>query len=418
MATTITRSSNPAVREVSRGLAAARDEQIMQVVAMVDAMPNRGPADQLIAPLRTRLARLRPPRPLRFARLLFLPLDPLIVAAARWRPELLSIPRTVIPVIARAVEADLGPVGQTVVSMIDGHTTLDVDVADDAGGLLWGPAARSLLDAALPEDWGTTGLSAQVHKALSRRIGALLSQADRLRRMTADVAHGLAPPEAAAIHALLADAIGFDPEVQPMLVALLLARMPECGMLLPRVAAMLGQRGGLLLRDAGEQATNTLLDQLEAPGGAESQLGGQDMAEAGAAVRRLTSLLSVLDSETMSPDRRRRLNDVRQRVKSGCEALFTERMTEDLLEPLRARPAERGTGANRNLETAARGLRTLETEARRAGGGATYDTLLGQAADRIRVMTAEGGLDRVEGVRLMEIVAGPEMALALFGEDV
>ena len=107
MAEVLTRSTNPAIREVARGLAGARDAQILQVVAMVDGMPNRGAADQLIAPLRGRLARLRPPRPLRFARLLFLPLDPLIVPAARWRAEHPSIPRTVIPVLAAAIEAAL-----------------------------------------------------------------------------------------------------------------------------------------------------------------------------------------------------------------------------------------------------------------------------------------------------------------------
>jgi len=411
-----TRSSNPAIREVSRGLAAARDEQILQVVAMVDAMPNRGPADQLIAPLRIRLARLRPPRPLRFARLLFLPLDPLIVSAARWRPEQHGIPRTAIPVLSRAVEAALGAATRSIMAMIDGHTTQDIDVIDAAGGLLWGPASRSLFDAPPPEGWETTGLSVQVHKALSTRIGALLSQAERLRRMTADVAHGLAPPEASAVQTLLAEAMGYDPEVLPMLLALLLARVPECGLVLSRVATLLGQRGGVLLRNAGEQAADALLDQLEAPGGAEAHLGGQDMAEAGASVRRLTSLLSMLDGETLPPDRRRRLSDVRERVRSGCEALFTERLTEDLLEPLRTRSGETGNGWD--LEAAARGLRTLETEARRAGGGKTYDTLLGQTADLVREMTVQGGLDRVDGLRLMEIVAGPEAALALFGEDV
>src|ERR1700682_2240745 len=100
MAAVLTRSANPAIREVARSLAVARDEQILQVVAMVDAMPNRGAADQLIAPLRGRLALLRPPRPLRFARLLFLPLDPLIVPAGRWRPEQNTIPRNAIPSLA------------------------------------------------------------------------------------------------------------------------------------------------------------------------------------------------------------------------------------------------------------------------------------------------------------------------------
>src|SRR5580658_10504977 len=163
MAAPSTRSTNPAIREVSRGLAAARDAQILRVVAMVDAMPNRGAADQLIAPLRERIARLRPPRPLRFARLLFLPLDPLIVPAARWRAQQPAIPRSVIPLLAAAVETVLGPAGRT-----------DAEVIDQAGGLLWDKAAAVLLEAERPIGWETTGLSAQVHKPLSRRIGALL----------------------------------------------------------------------------------------------------------------------------------------------------------------------------------------------------------------------------------------------------
>ena len=84
MAAPVTRSLNPAIREASRGLVEARDDQVAQIVAMVDAMPDRGAADHLIAPLRARLARTRPPRPLRFARLLFLPLDPLL-ASSVWR---------------------------------------------------------------------------------------------------------------------------------------------------------------------------------------------------------------------------------------------------------------------------------------------------------------------------------------------
>ena len=416
MATVLTRSANPAIREVARGLASAKDVQIMQVVAMVDAMPSRGPADQLIAPLRGRLARLRPPRPLRFARLLFLPLDPLIVPAARWRAEQPTIPRTVIPVLAAAVEAAFGATGRTVASMIEGRTTEDTAVVDAAGALLWGHAGAWLLDAPSPAGWDTTGLNAQLHKPLSRRIGALLSQADRLRHMTADACHGLVPPEASAVQALLTDAIGCEPDVQPMLITLLMARIPECGPVLLRVAAILGNRGGALLRKAGEQAADTLLDQLEAPGGAEAQLGGQDLMEAGAAVRRLTSLVGALDGEALSPDRRQRLKDVRQRIRSGCESLFTERLTTDLLDPLRTCVADSGPQVGWVLETAARGLRALETEARRAGGEKTYDALLGQAAAAVREISAQGGLEWVEGMRLMEIVAGPEAALAHFGE--
>lgn len=418
MAAPITRSSNPAIREVTRGLAAARDEQILQVVAMVDAMPNRGPADQLIAPLRRRLAHLRPPRPLRFARLLFMPLDPLIVPAARWRASQPTIPRTAIPPLAAVVEADLGAAGRTIAAMIEGHTTQDIDVVAAAGEILWNQAPQALLNANLPADWDTTGLGLLMHKPLVRRISALLCHAVPLRNMMANAAEGLLPPEANVVQAMVEDVIGREPEAQPMIIALLLARIPEAAPVLVRVAMLLGQRGGALLRHAGEQAADILLDQLEAPGGTEAHLGGQDLAEAGATVRRLTSLLGALEGESLSPDRRERLIDVRARIKTGCQSLFTERLSTDLLEPLRACAPDSGPEAGWELEAAARGLRALETEARRAGDDKSYDVLLGQAADMVREITVQGGLDRVEGLRLMEIVAGPEVALALFGEEV
>jgi hypothetical protein len=417
MAAPHTRSSNPAIREVSRSLADARDAQILKVVAMVDAMPDRGAADQLIAPLRSRLAQLRPPRPLRFARLLFLPLDPLIVTAGRWRVEHPTIPRSAIPSFAAAVAVDLRAVGRQVAAMIEGHTTQDFEVVASAGTLLWRKAAEALADANEPADWETTGLSTSVHKPLARRIGALLFQADRLHRWTADAAQGLAPPEAHAVQALLEGAIRRDPDAQPMIIALLLARIPEVAPVLLRVATLIGQRGGALMRHAGEQAADLLLNQLEAPGGAEAHLGGQDLAEAGETVRRLTMLLGALQGESLSPDRRDRLVEVKERIKVGCQALFTERLSTDLLDPLRACTAGSGPEAGWELEAAARGLRALETEARRAGGDKTYDVLLGQAADAVREIIENGGLDRVGGLRLMEIVAGPEVALALLGEE-
>jgi hypothetical protein len=418
MAAPSMRSSNPAIREVSRGLTEAGDEKILTVVRMVDAMPNRGAADQLIAPLRARLARLRPPRPLRFARLLFLPLDPLIVPAARWRPLQPGIPRTAIPVLAAAVERALGPVGQRVAAMIEGRTTQDEAVVEAAGELLWPEAARVLLDQTVPPGWETTGLGLQVHKPLTRRIGALLSQAARLRRMMTDAAHGLVPPESTDVQAFLGGAIALDPDVLPMAITVLLARIPESGPLLMRAAALLGQREGALFRDASEQAANILLDQLDAPDAAEGQLGGQDLAQAGAAARRLMLLLGTLDAEALSPDRRERLNNLRERIDLGCQALFTERLTTDLLEPLRACAAGGDPDAVWDLEAAARGLRALETEARRAGEHELYDKLLGEAAGVLRGMILGGGVNRGGGLRLMEIVAGPEEALALLGEAV
>jgi len=65
------------------------------------------------------------------------------------------------------------------------------------------------------------------------------------------------------------------------------------------------------------------------------------------------------------------------------------------------------------LETAARRLRALETEGRRIGSGDTYDALLRQAAASVTVAGAGEARSLAHTVRLVEILAGPEAALAL-----
>lgn len=65
------------------------------------------------------------------------------------------------------------------------------------------------------------------------------------------------------------------------------------------------------------------------------------------------------------------------------------------------------------LEEAARGLRALETEARGVGGGETYDKLLRQAAEIVRQTPGADVIGRADRVRLVEILAGPEAALAM-----
>jgi hypothetical protein len=312
------------------------------------------------------------------------------------------------------VETGLGAEGRTIAAMIEDRTTQDVEIVAAAGALLWRSAAWVLLDAKPPLEWETTGLSMQVCRPLARRIGALLFQADRLRHLTLNAAEGLAPPDAEVLRTIVDEVIKCDPDAQPMILALLLARIPEAAPALAKVAILMGQRGGASLRHAGEQAVDLLLDQLEALGGSEARMGGHDLMEAGASVRRLTSLLGALETEHMPPDRRDRLTQIRARIKTECQALFVERLSTDLLDPLRACSPDSGW----ELEAAARGLRALETEARRVGDDKAYDVLLRQAADMVRETTAQGGLDRVEGLRLMEIVAGPEAALALFGEAV
>ncbi len=62
------------------------------------------------------------------------------------------------------------------------------------------------------------------------------------------------------------------------------------------------------------------------------------------------------------------------------------------------------------LEQAARDLRRFERAGRRLGGAAFYDAALREAATRF---AATGGLARMDRMRMVELLAGPEAALAV-----
>ena len=76
VSTTPVQSPALEIQALTREVAEASDPHIKRIVAKVDAMAIRGPADALIEPLRQRLRILRPPRPLRFGRLLSIRLIP------------------------------------------------------------------------------------------------------------------------------------------------------------------------------------------------------------------------------------------------------------------------------------------------------------------------------------------------------
>uniref|UniRef100_UPI0022EA3634 hypothetical protein n=1 Tax=Falsiroseomonas oryzae TaxID=2766473 RepID=UPI0022EA3634 len=71
-------------REMRSALAAAPDTKLGRIVGMLDALEDRRVLDAVLAEARPRLAALRPARPLRFPRLLALPLEPALVASEAW----------------------------------------------------------------------------------------------------------------------------------------------------------------------------------------------------------------------------------------------------------------------------------------------------------------------------------------------
>jgi hypothetical protein len=403
------------LRMLARSLSAAGDDRIMRVVATVDALAKRGAADRIVAPLRPRLAELRPPRPLRFIRLLFLPLDPLIVPAARWRPGSATVPRTALGPIAATVRTALGPVAGTIDAAIAGRSVGDMEIVEEAGGMLWPRAGAVLATAPALAGWADTGLPAATAAGLCRAVGAVLLAAVPLRGLAAEAEAGVTL-ESGPVHAVLAEAATGGSEALAMAVAVLLAWRPQAAGLLPHGASVLGPDGPALMRLAAGQATEVLLERLEAQGGTESLAAAGRLDDAGTEVRRAATLLEALD-EAGPPERRRRLAAIRQRLEQSCRSRFSSGLENGVAAPLKAMGPSPAQEELADVENTARGLRQLESAARKLGGGAFYDQLLHDAVAAVRASPADGALGLADKVRLVEILASSDEADALLEEE-
>ncbi len=341
------------VGELNRDLSGAKDAKIAQVVAVVDGLQERGEADRLIAPLRVRLAQLRPARPLRFSRLLFLPLDPLIVSAARWRPDALTIPRTALAPLATTLRAVLpAALVARVDDMIAGHSTANTNAVARAGTILWPAAGLLLLETPPPHGWEATGLPHSAYKPLAHAAGALLSQAVALHDLREAARAGCKPDTLAGERMVQASA-AFGPVAAARMLALVLASLPDAAALLraAETRAGLTQAAG---RAAADSAVAFFLDRLEAGDPAASPLATCGLQGAGTTVDRVHALLNELAEGAPSPERRRRIADIKQALDASCRTRFASAIDAEMLQPLQsAELGPRGRGRARARERSA-----------------------------------------------------------------
>lgn len=397
--------------ELHKSLASAQDSQISKLVAMVDRLQDRGVVDDLVAPFRPRLALMRPARPLRFIRLLFTPLDPLIVPAPRWRPGAPCLPRTALAALAQAAHDTMAEEARQIDGMIAGRTTRDIAAIAQVGALLWPCAAQALVRSTAPPAWKQTGLPASVYPAIALNTAAVLDQVLTLQTLRAEAELGV-PVRFASLLTMLRQVNAGRPEALGLLIALILARLPEAAPLLRKAGQEIGGAAAASVRAATEQAKSSLLERLEAEGGAESIVVRADLAEAGAEVRRIETLLRGMEADGGGY----RTGEIRRRLDAVCRTRFANGLQSDFLQPLETLGPDADDMAVIQLEEAARGLRELGAEGRRFGSGELYDTLLRQTTDAVKAMAPSGALKAADKVRLVEILAGPDEAWAVLGE--
>jgi hypothetical protein len=407
------RANLPQTREMQRNLIAARDEQIARVVAMVDALADRSAADALIAPLRPRLMQLRPPRPMRLARLLFLPLDPLIVPAPPWRPGDPTVPRTALAPLADVVKASGAAAVAQVEASLAGLTCSEPQGVTDAGALLWPAAARALTDAAPPRSWSESGLKPAEFAPIARGVAGALENAPAIQRIVAEARQGLAVrPE--ILDMVLAAATRRGPEAWSLAYATLLARLPDAAPLLRRVAAHAASGTDPTSRARADRVADAILGSLEQHG-TGGPVGEVDLAGVGAEVRRIAALLEAIDGPGATAQRRRRIQELRHALDASSRARFQEGMASEFAAPLREQLEAAGPIDVDGLEEAARRLREIETAGRRVGSAKAYDTLLQSAAQDVMRLDERPGLTLADKVRMVEVLAGADQALAMLG---
>lgn len=390
---------NAALPEMRRQLVHARDEHLAQVVALVDALPQRGQADALIAPLRPRLALLAPLRPLTPTRLMFSPLDPVIVAGPRWRLGLPAVPRTALGCLGAAVLPRL-PASAVPAGTAAG---LSSELAARAGAALW-PAAAAVLDAlAPPADWGdATGLPTACFGPVCASIAAVLHQAVRLGQLAAiEDAPGLGH----AVQAIIADA-----QARPDGLAVVLAVLLSHG---PAAAAL--ARGGFntLPPAALDGAVEHSLDRADHL--MLAVMPGVGLQAATGHLEDVAALAAAAEHPACRPALRAQAGRMRQAADQACRDRLAQTVQQDLL-PRLAGAAQSGNPVDdavvEGLESVARGIRRLARTGRRFGPAAAYDAVLARVAKDAGTLSAPG-LTRMDRLRLAELLVGAEAALRL-----
>lgn len=406
-----------AVRSLTQELRDADDQKVIRIAGVVDEVSDPAINQSLLDPFRDRLAVLKPVRPLRFSRFLFIPLDPLIVPGRDWRPGEPSIPRTVLMSISGMVRTGLGTEASGFDRRIAGRKA-DVEQAiSQAGEVIWPRAAELLAAAPLPADWPTTGLAASAYPSLALAIAAILRRAPQLRRLAQAGRPDVPDGDEQAIGAILKDIAQEPAESQTMIARLILLQAPHAAPALRRFLALKrGQAESASLQQALARGTEQVLAAMENEPGFTKEIGHASLAQAADEVRRISTVLQEIENGGNAGKDRLRLKAIRGQLDQACRTRFAEGLQAGLVAPLTAASGPVESAGQVRLENCSRDLRVLEMEARKVGGSASYDRLLLEASESVLSAAQAGALSPVRKIRLIEILSGPEAAEALYRE--
>ena len=406
-----TRQYRHTLRTLHSDMLSADDTKIRQIVSLLDESPQHHVVHAVLDKIRPRLAALRPVRPLRFTRLLFIPFMDLLVPAGDWKPGHASVPRSILKPISDIVETALGRDADAIHSMIAGHDTNALDVVAQAGALLWPRAGEILAPAPLPEGWTHTGLPDTAYPPLARALATVLRRAVPLRWLQRETELGMLQSNQQIIDQILSDMVSEPVEGRLLVFKLLIEHFPRPSMLVQRLSGLTDTPAERALLQAAMAAG---VDDFLSGAEAAADIVGT-LSDVSTHVQRLTTLLQDLSNDAEAPRHRARLRVIREKMDVLCRDRFAEGMQEGLVSPLAATAsAPVDADGQKQLERCARDLRSVETVGRKLGSPAAYDALLGQAGAKVEAAVDTGVLSPMRAVRLVEILAGPDEAEKLY----
>ncbi|UFN47546.1 hypothetical protein LPC08_16185 [Roseomonas sp. OT10] len=399
--------SRAELANLSAAVASGTPAQLERIVAILDALPERGEADRVLDAARARLRGLRPARPLPLTRLLFVPLDGAIVPPAEWRVEEPTVPRSALVPLAALVLPRLQGEAVAIGPRLAGLQRSNHEAVARLGAPLWREAAGILAAAAdpaeaLPPGWFAAGLRAEDFPPLARLCADVLAHGAALYAAAREVAAG--PP---------------GPLARTVLQALLPAGRRPLAAGLATLLADAARPGAVSALAAG--IAPAVAGRIEAGLGAAigSRLDALQDASAEALAARVEALRDLLDDATglagRGPAWRRQVEAWRQAAEGMCRSHYAEAGRHRVLLPAERLAAGGATDAEAAaLEEGALALRQLDLAARPLGHGGGCDTPRREALRRLRQLAATANpAGRVELARLAELLGGPEAGLEL-----
>ncbi|MCA3414223.1 MAG: hypothetical protein INF84_06440 [Roseomonas sp.] len=393
-----------ALSRISKRTSLASDAVLQQVVAVLEAVPSRTVLDPIIEAARPRLKLLRPPRPITFARILFMPFDGAVVPLQEWGGNSAKFPRPALQPIADAIREAMGSEAQQISANLGGRNFFDVLQVDAAGRTIWAEAARLAPTLALPNGIPNAGLNAAQCQELLAVAAAIWRHAEPI--WEAKLAAFSGPSPELVIGALKGPAQESQ-AVFSLALTSLLHRAQSPGSVLATAARLSPIAGNIADAKLAELQREPL-----------QSLPVDDAVRAAHLAEEYVTLLKELENAPAGYIKDRRtvirplLDNLAKLISETTKKIYDRQFLPALQDP----NAKRRAAAVLNIEYLARALRRLEDAGRRAGAFEAFDRLRLAYAQKLKACLDAldgGGLQRHDIIRLAEILLGTEKAMAL-----